>query len=421
MDMLIFHETADTKVAECIKHSAQQFKVENVVVDQVSAKFFNEKDLRTWLHKKAVNTRCFILMVGNNFMQSNVAKCVFYTATEMVETDKSVICTSNVMFNFLIMTHSEIIESLPNRWKLAILAFKYIDLAAHTFEQDFKQALCISWDNHDGGMLEQTQRELVSLTTLEAENKFLYDIFLCCCENDREMAVKDLASKLEQLGYRLCLPWRNFVLGIQKADNIQIAILESQCTMILFSNAFNGDPISLWQLDCAIAEARRRERQIIGVITKNLDRKMLSHKAQTFLNCTTCLELESEFFWKRIRFCLSCEVDGNSNNSCTETGSPFYILPTLARKWKLFNWADQSKTYDAFISYCWYDSEFITEHLVPKLKSHGLRACLDREVFPRGLLLSAISKSVNLSKRVIVYLTPRWTLGKSRITLLYII
>ncbi len=408
MDMVIFHETADTKIAESITQSVSQFKIETIAVERGFAKFPQATDVRDWLHKKAANTRCFVLIVGNNFIQSNVAKCVFYTATEMVETDRSVKSKSNIIFNFLIITKSSIIESLPNRWKLAILAFKYIDLEGPTFQQDVKRAMCLPWENCNG---ETTRKIKPEKPSSVAHELFLYDVFLCCCVNDREMVMRGLAKRLEQSGYRVCLAWRDFVVGIQIADNIQMAILESKRTMILFSNAFNKDPLSLWQLDCAIAEANRRKRQIIGVIAPNLDVKLLSHKAQTFLNCTTCLDLESEYFWERVRYCLP-HIAWNEYIPHTETQSPFFILPTLARKWNLFQWSNQPKTYDAFISYSWEDSEFITEQLVPKLKSHGLKVCLDREVFPTGLLIKAISKSVEQSKRVIVYLTPNFLKSK---------
>lgn len=72
-------------------------------------------------------------------------------------------------------------------------------------------------------------------------------------------------------------------------------------------------------------------------------------------------------------------------------------------------------TYDVFLSYSHRDREWVRERLLPRLRSAGVKVCIDEEDFEPGeYSVLSMQKAVMNSRRLLLVLTPAWV--KSRWT-----
>ena len=65
-----------------------------------------------------------------------------------------------------------------------------------------------------------------------------YDVFLSCSSNDNLPHGNGIRQQLEQRGYRVCYPPRDFIAGEAIADNIYNAVVRSKRTVCLLTAQF---------------------------------------------------------------------------------------------------------------------------------------------------------------------------------------
>ena len=66
----------------------------------------------------------------------------------------------------------------------------------------------------------------------------IYDVFLSCCSSDNLPHGNEIRQQLEQRGYRVCYPPRDFVAGETIQDNIYGAVVRSKRTVCFLTSQF---------------------------------------------------------------------------------------------------------------------------------------------------------------------------------------
>ena len=128
------------------------------------------------------------------------------------------------------------VMSMPTKWQTMISMYLYINRESETFYDDIKNALdeLISNDRNKITHTEKLTYKSNNLARVNTKDELLYDIFICGSLKDRHFLQETVVKELEQKGYKLCLPWRDFIAGIPIFENIQMSILESKKTVVVW-------------------------------------------------------------------------------------------------------------------------------------------------------------------------------------------
>ena len=125
-----------------------------------------------------------------------------------------------------------------------------------------------------------------------------HDVFICYCYKDIDW-VKELHAQLESQGFKCCIDYKSFAIGIPIVQNIAEAICYSRKTIAVLSPDFVNSNWCTHELHQALS--RVRYHQVVPVMYKNCEIPLA-------LQDTTYLEWENchvkPYFWEQLKKAL---------------------------------------------------------------------------------------------------------------------
>ncbi|GAB0100572.1 Toll-like receptor 6 [Sergentomyia squamirostris] len=133
----------------------------------------------------------------------------------------------------------------------------------------------------------------------------LYDAYLTYSLQDEHFVNQILASTLENdVGYRLCLHYRDFNVNTYVADTIIEAVESSKRAILVLSKNFLYNEWSRFEFKSAIHEVLKRRRKIIFVLYGDLPQRDIDADMRLYLRTNTCIEWDDKKFWQKLRIAL---------------------------------------------------------------------------------------------------------------------
>ncbi|XP_059622241.1 toll-like receptor 6 [Phlebotomus argentipes] len=133
----------------------------------------------------------------------------------------------------------------------------------------------------------------------------LYDAYLTYSLQDEHFVNQILASTLENdVGYRLCLHYRDFNANTYVADTIIEAVESSKRAILVLSKNFLYNEWSRFEFKSAIHEVLKRRRKIIFVLYGDLPQRDIDADMRLYLRTNTCIEWDDKKFWQKLRIAL---------------------------------------------------------------------------------------------------------------------
>uniref|UniRef100_A0A1B0DPS3 Uncharacterized protein n=1 Tax=Phlebotomus papatasi TaxID=29031 RepID=A0A1B0DPS3_PHLPP len=133
----------------------------------------------------------------------------------------------------------------------------------------------------------------------------LYDAYLTYSLQDEHFVNQILATTLENdVGYRLCLHYRDFNVNTYVADTIIEAVESSKRAILVLSKNFLYNEWSRFEFKSAIHEVLKRRRKIIFVLYGDLPQRDIDADMRLYLRTNTCIEWDDKKFWQKLRIAL---------------------------------------------------------------------------------------------------------------------
>lgn len=142
----------------------------------------------------------------------------------------------------------------------------------------------------------------------EDADHYLYDIFVCYSQADRQWVFEHLVSRLEDGGrYRVCVHERDFTVGQEITENIINSIDRSRKVLVVLSPAFVDSSWCMFELQLAshkILDERRNK--LILVLLEALPSHLQPKKLRFLLRSRTYLAWHADpegqrLFWVRLQ------------------------------------------------------------------------------------------------------------------------
>lgn len=114
----------------------------------------------------------------------------------------------------------------------------------------------------------------------------------------------------EQLGFRLCLHYRDFVIGSAIFENIIEAIYNSRRTILVLSPRFLSSEWTRYEYQVALQEMLKKKHRIIPVILEDIsEMENVDETLKQILSSITYIkwpenEKKEKHFWKTLQFSL---------------------------------------------------------------------------------------------------------------------
>lgn len=133
----------------------------------------------------------------------------------------------------------------------------------------------------------------------------LYDAYITYSLQDEHFVNQILANTLENdVGYRLCLHYRDFNASTYVADTIIEAVESSKRAILVLSRNFLYNEWSRFEFKSAIHELLKRRRKLIFILYGNLPRRDIDADMRLYLRTNTCIEWDDKKFWQKLRIAL---------------------------------------------------------------------------------------------------------------------
>lgn len=133
----------------------------------------------------------------------------------------------------------------------------------------------------------------------------LYDAYIAYSLQDEHFVNQILANTLENdVGYRMCLHYRDFNANTYIADTIIEAVESSKRAILVLSRNFLYNEWSRFEVKSAIHEILKRRRKLIFVLYGNLPRRDIDSDMRMYLRTNTCIEWDDKKFWQKLRLAM---------------------------------------------------------------------------------------------------------------------
>lgn len=133
----------------------------------------------------------------------------------------------------------------------------------------------------------------------------LYDAYIAYSLQDEHFVNQILANTLENdVGYRMCLHYRDFNSSTYIADTIIEAVESSKRVILVLSRNFLYNEWSRFEVKSAIHEVLKRRRKLIFILYGNLPRRDLDTDMRMYLRSNTCIEWDDKKFWQKLRLAM---------------------------------------------------------------------------------------------------------------------
>nr|XP_053639064.1 toll-like receptor 13 [Cherax quadricarinatus] len=139
-------------------------------------------------------------------------------------------------------------------------------------------------------------------------DKYLYDIFVCYSQSDRQWVFEHLLLKLEDVGnsYRVCVHERDFTVGQEITENIINSVELSRKVMVVLTPAFAESSWCMFELQMVSNRILdERKHKLVLVLLEPIPEDKQSKKLRLLLKTRTYLAWVPEgegqqFFWTRL-------------------------------------------------------------------------------------------------------------------------
>lgn len=139
----------------------------------------------------------------------------------------------------------------------------------------------------------------------EFDKDRLYDAYLINSIQDEHFVSQILSTTLENdIGYRLCLHYRDFNINTYVTDTIIEAAESSKRTILILSKNFLYNEWSRFEVKSAVHEVIKRQRKIIFVLYGDLPQRDIDADMRMYLRTNTCIEWDDKKFWQKLRMAM---------------------------------------------------------------------------------------------------------------------
>lgn len=133
----------------------------------------------------------------------------------------------------------------------------------------------------------------------------LYDAYITYSLQDEHFVNQILANTLENdVGYRMCLHYRDFNVNTYVADTIVEAVESSKRAILVLSRNFLNNEWSRFEFKSAIHEVLKRRRKFIFILYGNININIIDPGMLDLLRSSTCIEWDDKKFWQKLRMAL---------------------------------------------------------------------------------------------------------------------
>ncbi|XP_058128433.1 toll-like receptor 6 [Anopheles ziemanni] len=133
----------------------------------------------------------------------------------------------------------------------------------------------------------------------------LYDAYITYSLHDEQFVTQILSSTLENdIGFRLCLHYRDLNANAYLADTIVEAVESSKRAILVLSKSFLYNEWTRFEFKGAIHEVLKRHRKLIIILYGDLPQRDLDADLRLYLRTNTCIEWEDKKFWQKLRIAL---------------------------------------------------------------------------------------------------------------------
>lgn len=133
----------------------------------------------------------------------------------------------------------------------------------------------------------------------------LYDAYVAYSLQDEHFVNQILANTLENdVGYRVCLHYRDFNASTYIADTIVEAVESSKRVVLVLSRNFLYNEWSRFEVKSAIHEVIKRRRKLVFILYGNLPKRDLDADMRMYLRSSTCIEWDDKKFWQKLRLAM---------------------------------------------------------------------------------------------------------------------
>ncbi|XP_055592082.1 toll-like receptor 6 [Uranotaenia lowii] len=139
----------------------------------------------------------------------------------------------------------------------------------------------------------------------EFDKDRLYDAYIINSLQDEHFVNQILASTLENdIGFRLCLHYRDFNINTYIADTIVEAVESSKRAILVLSKNFLYNEWTRFEFKGAIHEVLKRRRKLVIILYGDLPQRDLDADMRLYLRTNTCIEWDDKKFWQKLRIAL---------------------------------------------------------------------------------------------------------------------
>lgn len=150
----------------------------------------------------------------------------------------------------------------------------------------------------------------------------LYDAYVIYSMQDENFVAQGLSHGLENdIGYRLCLHYRDFTLNANTfiADTICDAIDNSKRAIMVLSKNFLYNEWGRFEFKGAVHEILKRRRKLIIVLYGDIPQRDLDADIRLYLKSNLCIEWDDKKFWQKLRLAMPSVSAKHTNKNCRST------------------------------------------------------------------------------------------------------
>ncbi|XP_052813820.1 interleukin-1 receptor accessory protein-like [Mya arenaria] len=130
------------------------------------------------------------------------------------------------------------------------------------------------------------------------ERKIEYDVFISYSSDDLKWTKDVLFSKLDAMGYNVCIDFKDFMPGLPIAENIMDSIYKSKKTIVLMSGNFLKSMWGQFELQQVHQRAVLQRKDVLIVIKYDQSKVPLKLTGKTFLDWND--NKVKPHFWARL-------------------------------------------------------------------------------------------------------------------------